>query len=895
MTGLRDSRDSARLPPAMIRSSGLVLLLLSPLAFANTRPAPPLILEPAIELQAVNGADVHMVTEKMSDADPGSLHRCTDWQIREGEEVIWTSPCAEGPFTVHVHLGDGTFTGNHASESEVRAGAQYELRVRHRDDSRDPDTEWSDWSTRKFQTVLPTPIPSMQLDEILSTPAPRWTIGDENVAVPADAALDLQTVDGDSLLRFSGDGIATAEPRETPVVVRLRLAAGDAEWSVPESELSFDDSRGDAHTVYVPAITLQPRAEAFFWISSNGGTHESAALDRAPDFEKIIRGAPVPWTFERGYRAKVFASGFELPVGLVAVPQPGDALDSPLIYVAELYGSVKVILRNGEVRTYATELLNFDPRAPIPGNGERGLGGITIDPSNGDIIVTGIYVTAPFVRWPSPRVLRLQSDDGGFTAARVIPVIEFPNESVAPSHQISSVTFGPDGKLYVHVGSSFSWIAQDMNTIDGKILRINGDGSAPADNPFYDAGNGITATDYIFALGFRNPFGGAWRGVDQSLYEVENGPTTDRLARVVAGRNYLWDGTDESMRNFAIYNWSAPVAPIQIAFTEPERFEGSGFPAEKMRSAFVTESGATWATGPQERGKRITEFVIGADDTLESEPTTFAQYNGSGKATAAGLTAGPDGLYFTDLYRDYGYESPFDAGANVFRVEWTGFAGFQSKFLTSTTIGLTDRSNVPDAESITWDFGDGTSSTARNPTHRYAQAGTYLVRQTVTGPRGTVTEARRVFAGSNTNSVLAEYFESTTAVAPAVVRSERSLQFDWSEDAPAPNLTSGFAARFIAELQPRFSETHTFRVRSNDRVRLLLDGKLLLDAWEPNEEGKASASIDLVAGRKYELEVEYVDDSDAPSLRVSWESASQSRIVVPQSVANPKRRAISPP
>lgn len=694
----------------------LILVLLTTLA--NTPPSAPVILEPALELQALNGADVHMVTSEFVDAD-GDEHFCTDWEIREGETVIWSAPCAEGSLMTHIHLGDGVFAGSHTGATELRADSRFELRVRYRDTA---DT-WSDWSTRQFQTVVPTPIAPLRVDEVRNV---RW------LDLPAGASIELQTVDGESL------------PRPTTVIVRLRIAAGDGDWFLPESDYAFEDGHGNQHTIYLPAIALQPHGEAFYWVSANGGTHFAEEVERTPDFSHIARGAPVPWTVERGFRAEVFASGLELPASLVAVPNPGDAPDSPFLYIAELYGNVKVVTRSGEMRTFATGLLNFDPRAPIPGKGEAGLGGITIDPANGDLIVTGVYRHAQSAQFASPRVLRLQSDDGGRTAARITPVIEFPGESTSASHQISNVTVGPDGKLYVHVGSSFSWIAQDLNTIDGKVLRINGDGTAPPDNPFYDASNGITATDYIFALGFRNHFGGAWRIADQSLYEVENGPSTDRLAKVVRGRNYLWDGFDPSMYNFAIYNWIQTAAPIQIAFTERERFNGSGFPASKLGSAFVTESGATWATGPQPHSKRISEFVIGFDETLVSGPTTLAQYNGSGKATAAGLIAGEDGLYFTDLYRDYGYDTPTDAGANVIRIRWVGWADFDARFYTSSMVVLLDRSNVPDAESISWDFGDGTTSTDRNPVHSYAQSGTYVIRQIVTGPRGAVTHAQRV-------------------------------------------------------------------------------------------------------------------------------------------------------
>lgn len=873
----------------------VLCFLLTPLALANTPPSPPVILEPVLENQALNGADVHMVTEQFIDAD-GDAHRCTDWEIRQNPGVIWSASCVEGPLAVHIHLGDGTFSGSHTGAQELRPNSTFVLRVRHRDDSGDPETEWSEWTSRNFGTVIPTPIPALQIAEVMSEPLPRWTVGGEEVVIPNGAAIDLETVDGDALLHFDAAEVRHADRRLSRVIVRLHITAGDAEWQLPESELSFENGHGQQHVIYLPALMLSPRGETFYWISANGGTHVAAALERTPDFSKIVRGAPVPWSVARGFRADVFASGFELPVSIAAVPNPGAAPDSPFLYVAELYGAVKVITRSGEVSTFASDLLNFDPHAPIPGNGERGLGGITIDPTNGDVIVTGVYRAAEFLQFPSPRVLRLQSDDGGRTAARVLPVIEFPNEQMAPSHQISNVTFGPDDKLYVHVGSSFSWIAQDLNSTDGKILRVNRDGSAPTDNPFYNADDGISATDYIFALGFRNPFGGAWRMADQSLYEVENGPSTDRFATVLAGRNYLWDGTDASMRNYAIYNWTSPVAPVQIAFTEPERFGGSGFPSSRMRSAFVTESGATWASGPQLYGKEIGEFVFAEDGSLQSGPTPLAKYDGSGKATAAGLVAGADGLYFTDLYRDYGQATPFDAGANVIRIRWVGAADFDARFLGTSTVALTDRSDVPDAHSISWDFGDGATSGDRNPVHRYEQPGTYLVRQTITGPRGTVTEPRRIFAGSDAPGIHAEYFESDQQVSPAVVRDERSLQFDWTDAAPTPLVSNdAFTARFTARLTPRFSEHYQFTVQSKDRVRLSLDNKPLIDAWQPSTTGEATASISLIAGQTYALTVDYAADSTAPSLRVLWESASQPANVVPQTVRIPRRRAVTPP
>jgi hypothetical protein len=87
----------------------------------------------------------------------------------------------------------------------------------------------------------------------------------------------------------------------------------------------------------------------------------------------------------------------------------------------------------------------------------------------------------------------------------------------------------------------------------------------------------------------------------------------------------------------------------------------------------VSESGPTYAKGPNNRGKRISEVVLDAGGTtLTSGPTNLIHYTGTGRATVSGLAAGPDGLYFTDLYRDLGATDPSDRGAQVLRIKWVG-------------------------------------------------------------------------------------------------------------------------------------------------------------------------------------------------------------------------------
>jgi hypothetical protein len=135
------------------------------------------------------------------------------------------------------------------------------------------------------------------------------------------------------------------------------------------------------------------------------------------------------------------------------------------------------------------------------------------------------------------------------------------------------------------------------------------------------------------------------------------------------------------MANFAIYNWNPSRGPVNGVFIQNEVFSASGFPADKVGKLFITESGPTYASGPQVLGKRIVEFGVdaGATETdngsITSGPTTILEYAGAGRGSVVGLAAGPNGLYFTDLYKDLNAATPVDRGASIYRLYYAGEAG----------------------------------------------------------------------------------------------------------------------------------------------------------------------------------------------------------------------------
>jgi glucose/arabinose dehydrogenase len=691
-------------PDDALGALGLALVGAAGLA-GNSRPATPIILEPEVG-RVFNPGNVHMETEPFSDPDADE-HRCTDWEIWTAAppvERAWVTACIGGPLRLHTHLGDGVFTGSHQRRRQLFPETDYSLRVRHRDTSGDPETEWSEWSERAFQTGALNEVFSMLVSDVRDVPAPELRSANggtptllANGAPPA--FLRVEAADGQPLLTMLGTPTGNQTIHEAPFAehapVRVVIGAGSSPLELPVSDLVFTSEEAVERTIYLPSVSLAAGTSEAFWIADNGGTY-AAAGSTEPVFATLRREADVPWTVSSDLEVDIAARGLTLPVSIAFVPNPGSSSDSPLFYVVELYGTIKVVRRNGVVSDYATNILNYTPSNVFPGSGEQGLGSAVVDPLNGDVFVTLVYSPTPELPGAPlyGAVDRFSSTDGGRTASSHRRVIDMQPEIQAPAHQPSNVTFGSDGYLYVHMGDGLvPASAQDLTQFRGKILRMTRAGAAVHTNPYYNARDGITARDYVYASGIRNAWGGAWRSSDNSHYFVENGPSVDRMARLVAGRNYGWDGGDPSMYNYAIYNWVPATSPANITFVQASTFGRSGFPSSYDGRAYVAEFccgiGPGWSSG-----KVITEWLIDADGNLAEGRRPVAIYNGSGAATPVAIAAGPDGIYFSDLFGD----APGEIGIAVAKI-------MRLRYRAPTALHDCNANGVDDAE----DLSAGTS------------------------------------------------------------------------------------------------------------------------------------------------------------------------------------------
>ncbi|MCP8323069.1 MAG: PQQ-dependent sugar dehydrogenase [Candidatus Methylarchaceae archaeon HK02M2] len=355
------------------------------------------------------------------------------------------------------------------------------------------------------------------------------------------------------------------------------------------------------------------------------------------------------WVFP-GFEIECMATGLDLPVNLAFVPKPTDDPDAPLLYVIELYGQVKVITNNWKIHTYIEGLLNYEPDHRFPGTGESGVIGICVEPETGNLFLSMIYMDNGKVK---SKVVRTTSKDGLKMSSMKTIIDDIPSTKAA--HQIQAVTIGFDSKLYVNLGDGMvdPEVAQDDNDPRGKILRMNLDGSVPEDNP--------NPNSLVYAKGFRNPFGAAWRKKDRSLYISDNGPACDdRIAMIEPGQNYGWPQT---MKKNSMFWWSFTQAPTAIAFMQDGQF-----PQEYDDDLFVALFGFSYFKGKAIKGKRIVKLKINEDKSGIKSYDDFVIYVGQGPASPCGMVFGPDGLYFTDLHGERDGLTKVPSG-NIYRVK----------------------------------------------------------------------------------------------------------------------------------------------------------------------------------------------------------------------------------
>ena len=250
----------------------------------------------------------------------------------------------------------------------------------------------------------------------------------------------------------------------------------------------------------------------------------ASALILSSPSEPLPLPLPRPTVPEsEGRPVEVLATGLDEPRGIATV-------EDGRIFVAEKDGRILVIQNSTLLERPLATLRTADVFA-------GGLLGITTHPDFVENHLLYVYFTYEEDGSFWNKIMRITESESRLVSAKTI-LDDIPGSAFSNG---GALEFGPDGKLYAGTGSVSDslHLSQDMESLAGKILRVNDDGTIPDDNPFPDSP--------VYSMGWRDPQGITWNS-EGVMMAVDLGPTkNDEINLVEPASNFGWP--DQECRN----------------------------------------------------------------------------------------------------------------------------------------------------------------------------------------------------------------------------------------------------------------------------------------------------------------------------------------------------------
>jgi len=386
-------------------------------------------------------------------------------------------------------------------------------------------------------------------------------------------------------------------------------------------------------TVVITVVCLVIAYGAYFindyfalGIFSSPVSYERMVLDEktgelGPSFsDEALPGSTAELLEKVEYKTEIFAEDLVVPWSIV--------FTSPeKLLVTERDGRLRVI-QNGTLSQ--TPYHTF---TEVAAKDEAGLMGSTLDPAypeNGYIYFCLTYEKSGKT---INKIDRYKDTGTGLTE----PVTILDDMPSARYHAGCRIKIGTDNKLYITTGDATEKsLAQEADSLAGKILRVNLDGTVPKDNPFPGSP--------VYSLGHRNPQGIDFHPISGLLYATEHGPSIidgpaggDEINLIIPGQNYGWPLVSHENSRPGLTDplivYTPAVAPAGATF-----YSGAVFPQFKNNYFFGLL-----------KGEGIIRMVFSEQDPKQIILTE--KLSGIDVGRVRDITEGPDGYIYvvTDL------------------------------------------------------------------------------------------------------------------------------------------------------------------------------------------------------------------------------------------------------
>ncbi|MBD2441494.1 PA14 domain-containing protein [Nostoc sp. FACHB-110] len=134
------------------------------------------------------------------------------------------------------------------------------------------------------------------------------------------------------------------------------------------------------------------------------------------------------------------------------------------------------------------------------------------------------------------------------------------------------------------------------------------------------------------------------------------------------------------------------------------------------------------------------------------------------------------------------------------------------------------------------------------------------------------------------NGLYAEYYDNKDFTNLKLIRIDPTVNFNWGTGSPDPSIGADtFSVRWTGQIEAKYNETYTFYTTTDDGVRLWVDNTLIVNRFVNQSAKEVSGAIALQAGKKYDIKLEYYENTVFAMSRLAWSSASQTKEIIPQS------------